>query len=123
MAHICIHPENQTTLVLDPHDKFSDVEPRRLLACLGYLPSFIDTGDARSLKDQLEQNYGFGCYWSDADNFDCGVFKGDKEDGEPDLEPVAFIKRGKTGEAVIFYQYALVVYLNKHDKPIYCRMD
>lgn len=108
-------------LTIDPNNKFNRPDHFLLEAC-GFIPGWVaewaDSDSAKSLKDHLDDTYGFGLYQFDQGSInEQGTYSYPQDE---DLDPLIKIE---TDEGDFYmYQYAIVA-IPTPTGPFICRMD
>ena len=103
--------------------KFEMLHPRMTQEALGYLPSFLDEGDPRPAKEQLDSGYRHGGGWDPQPGFRLSM---DSDNilfypGDPPLRPLARAKL--RNELIVIYEHSYVAIIQPDHSFEVCRMD
>ena len=106
------------TLTLDPQQRYPNLTCKAAVTMLGVLLPWSLQDEDDDLQTVFDRYYQFGTNWAKAtlNKQDAFVYPGD-----PDLYPIATVKRGE--ETCHFYPYALVAIVRPDGTAIYQRMD
>ena len=89
---------------------------------LGLMPSFLDDRDLRSAREQINANYAHGGGWFAIEGFHYDKLSGLLEyEGDPPYKPLAMSRL--RDEVLIFYEYQLLMVLQKNGSYEVTRID
>lgn len=114
--YVCNHPLH--TFVIDPLNRFMDVDPQRLIEACGLIPHWIDVTNEDSFQKQIDDNYGFGLYEMNGGEVgEDGVYRYPED---PDLYP--YLKWERDGEVAYMYSHAIMSFV-KDGRVFVTRVD
>jgi hypothetical protein len=117
-----------TTVIIDlndgplppPRTEWTILDPRRTIADLGYIPSFLSKDDPRPAKEQFNANYPFGG-WRPMQGFRLRDDNSLSYPGDPPLRPIA--ETQLRDELILVYPSAWVAIIQRDRAFEVARLD
>ncbi len=97
------------------------LHPRATLDYVGEIPRWLDTGDSRPAKEQLNTAYGHGGGWHPFEGFQLRDDNSIKYPGDPALKPIA--EMHLRDELILMYEHSWVAIIQPDRTFEICRMD